>query len=657
MHADPKSVEPIRGDGPEYLQKLSRWTSSAAKYWEADFRRMVEDADYAYGEIPDQDDDEPGQVRVNIIHSTIQGLMPHVYAKNPDIAFGPTDGVEQSMLAAVKAFAGVLQNALSRSYHQCNLKAQMKAGTRTALTRSLVWYKQTYQREYRTDPVVHQRLADAQDNLAQLERLIGQTQNEGAAGSDGLDPEAHREELVNTIAALQAQAEVLYREGLVVDRVQPNHMILDPALPDLVAWTTARRMVEIIWMARDEAAEKIGRSLDDATTWTWRQVKDAEQHPGERARAADSDTYGNREAMVKWYEAWDHPTLTVYSWLQGESQYARDPWIPTKQPQQWYPYHPLAFHHVDGRVIPLNLVRLLATLQDEHNATRTQQAEHREVSIPTWVADVGTDRSTLKRHRDRVLGETVLVDANGRPLNQVIERQVPPPYNPALYDVSQIRVDIETSSGLTDAQRGAIARVKTLGEAELMQAGVEGRADEMRDTVEDCIESMARAGAEILVLELNPMQAARLAGPSAILSWPAADKRQLFDQVHAEVHAGTAGKPNRAQEQQTWIELLPVIERLQDQIVQMAAAGMDPSYKVELLAQTIRRFDESLEIDALLPQEVLAIVRQRQAMEGLVPGGMGALMGAAGGPLPPALAAPGGVEEPNVIPFPPAAGS
>jgi len=646
--SDPKTIEPARGgEGPELLRKLSEWTANAARFWSDDFKRMREDCEYAYGRVEDEDED--GEVRVNIVHSTIQGLMPHVYARNPEVAFTPAEGVEQSQLAAVKAFASVLQTAVQRSFREARLKRVMKAGTRTALTRSLQWFKVQYQREYGTDPVMQSRIADAQDNLAHLDRMLEELQADATGAGEGR--ESTREELEQTISALRSEGEVLMREGLVIDRVQPDHLILDPALPDLEAWRQGRRMTELVWMARDEAEVLAGRKLDSATTWTWRQVKQSEEAAGEKR--PDSGRYTNRDVMVKCLECWDRGTLTVYTWFQGEQQWARDPYIPQRQGEQWYPYFDLAFHPADGQVMPLNLVRLLKSLQDEYNRTRTQQDEHRQVSIPTWVADASTDRSTLRRHRDAVLGEVVLVDAKGRPIQNVIAPQSPPPYNPALYDTSPIRVDIETTSGLSDAQRGAIARAKTLGEAEIMQAGVQGRADELRDTVEDCIEAIAEYASQILVLELTPQAAARLAGPSALLSWPAADKRALFSMVNTDIRAGTAGRPNKAQEQKVWAELLPIIERLQDMIVQMAAAGVDPSHKVELLRQTVRRFDESLEIDELLPMQIMAFIRQQEALraQGMPPALAGLLSAAPGNT---------GMGADNVVPFPgapPAAGA
>ncbi len=643
MDTDPKEVTPAGGtdESPELLRKLSGWTAKAAQHWKPFFKRMKDEAEYAYGEV-ETEVGEPGDVRVNIVHSTIMGLLPHVYAKNPEVSFSPSEGVQQGQLPAVKAFSTVLQTAVQRSFRAARLKRQVKANTRTALTRRLAWFKVAYQRDYAHDPVIHARIADTQDNLARLDRLILAAQEEGPRGLS--DHQAEREELADVLRALQAQPEVVVAEGLTVDRVQPNHLILDPGIADLDSWRQGRRVVEIVWMARDEAEEKFARSFEKVSTWTWRQVRDAELSDGEkRAREVDTEKYGHSDQMVKVYEAWDRSTLHVYTWLQGDNDWAREPWAPSTQGEGWYPYFDLAFHRVDGHVMPLSLVQLLRTLQDEHNDTRTQQAEHREVSIPTWVAATTTDRNTLRRHKDRVLGEVVLVDARGVPINQVIQRQEPPAYNPALYDTSPIRVDIEMLSGLSDAQRGSIHRAKTLGEAKILEQGVASRTDELRDTIEDTIEEMAKYAAEVLVLELTPQQAARLAGPMALMSWPAADKAELFAQVNVDVRAGTSGKPDQAQEQETWATLLPIIEKLQEQIVGLFIQGIDPMHKVELLRQTVRRFDETIEVESLLPQQIVTLIRQQDLarLGGMAPAFSG--LGAPGAPAAP---------PDNVIPMP-----
>ena len=63
------------------------------------------------------------------------------------------------------------------------------------------------------------------------------------------------------------------------------------------------------------------------------------------------------------------------------------------------------------------LVDLTEKLQKEHNDTRNKFAAHRELNKPHWLVSTETREDTIKRHANAALGEVVLVNANGLPLD------------------------------------------------------------------------------------------------------------------------------------------------------------------------------------------------------------------------------------------------
>jgi hypothetical protein len=77
----------------------------------------------------------------------------------------------------------------------------------------------------------------------------------------------------------------------------------------------------------------------------------------------------------------------------------------------------------------------------------------------------------------------------------------------------------------------------------------------------------------------------------------------VFDMVHLSVRGGSTGKPDRLQDQDRWTTLLPVIEKAMAQIAELRAAGQNGMAEAatELVRETLRRFDERIDIDRFLP--------------------------------------------------------
>lgn len=589
MENETRQGEEAKPDQDGYFRELKQWIEACRDFnkdLHCDLNKLRA---FAAGDM--HDDDESGLVRANLFHSTLQALIPVIYARNPDFSIGPSEGVTEEEMPLVKSFARGLSVCVSRALKEAKIKKIAKACVRSAFTSRVAWVKLVYQRDYDTDPIIKNRIEDAQDNVANVNALIKQLDDDDQIR----EKEAIREQLQQTIASLEQQVEVVVSEGINIDRIEPDHLLIDPAITNLADWRKSRRVIQVIMMAKSEAEAVFGKKLDKADTFTWQQAhKKSTDYEGKKAVG---------DPLVKVYEIWDKTTMTVYTMVSGCSEWAKEPYIPERQPEQWYPFFELSFFPVDGKFMPLSLVELLQELIDEYNANRTQLAEHRELSIPTWIADKGTDRDSLERKRDAVLGEIVLVDAQGRPLNQVIEPAAPPPYNPAVYDTSPILRDIDMISGVTDAQRNAVGRAKTLGEAEMMNQSSTTRSSELQDVIEDWMQEIATATAEILLQEYTPQQVARIAGAEAASNWPTMEKWEVFDKVDIDIRAGTTGKPNKQTERENWQTLFPLIMQLQDIIQQIEATGGDANHKRELLKETLRRLDERIDIDLYLPQK------------------------------------------------------
>jgi hypothetical protein len=145
--------------------------------------------------------------------------------------------------------------------------------------------------------------------------------------------------------------------------------------------------------------------------------------------------------------------------------------------------------------------------------------------------------------------------------------------DPAAYDVTLIRNDMDLMVGLSDASRSNLIKPKTATEAELMQEALQNRVAERRDTNEDLMSEMASAALEIMLQDLTKAEMQQIAGQDA--EWPEAPQtvEQVFRQVVVRVRAGSTGKPNQAKEREQWGQLLPQIAEAMKQVSELRASG------------------------------------------------------------------------------------
>ena len=539
------------------------------------------------------DDGATGLVRTNLIYSTIATLLPYIYAKNPDISVSPAETVEPGQYKAIRAFGKTLEIVLRRSVVvDGKLKKRMKSTVRSVLTTGAGWIKATYQREYRKDPIIQGRIADTQDNIARIEMLMRKVKDNGDSASDH---DAHRGELQQQLAALEQQVEVTFSEGMVYDRALTEDIfVLDDSLRDFDTYLQARAISHRIWFRDDLYSETFGADPpDDATTY--KQPKDDDGSPG-------SDKHDNWYAV---FEIWDRISQTVYTKCDGSTRWCRPPYQP-KSGERWYPFFGLAYNLIDGQFEPLPDVMLMKELQDEYNTTRTNFAEHRKEHLPGLVFRVGggLTEGDVDRITNRKINEIIGVQGDpNRPISEDLMEIGGSQIDPLVYDITTNRNDIDLVVGLTDASRSVLTTAKTLGEAEIMRESMMSRTAERQDMNEDFMQEICQFSAEILIQELTEQQVMRIAGPGA--TWPKMSKDDIFDMVRIDIRAGSTGKPNKEKERQQWIEFMPTFQDMAMKVIEMRQAGNADmaNAMTEMMKETLRRFDERLDIETFIPAE------------------------------------------------------
>ena len=548
-------------------------------------------------------------LRANLIHGTISAVLPNVYARNPEIS------VAQAHCGAdIKLFCKTLEKVTNRALEHAQLKNRAKSTVRAALTCSFGILKVMYQRDPSKDSYIQGRINDAQENLLAIEDLVRDLQ-----GDDRHHHDAKRAELEELIKSLQEQSEVQSAEGLVIDRVLTENLLIDPSICEFWDYTDADWICQIIPMKRSQAEALYKKNLANAKIYQPGQGepshKKAKRLASMQMNAGSGLVTDDQQIAV--LEIWDRATQRVYTMVEGATEWLREPYSPPRAGERWYPFFLLPYQVVDGQFIGPSLVDLTERLQDEHNEARDRFNQHRDLCIPGWVASADINEKTIKNHSDSRFGEITIVDTEGKPLNQVIIPRGHPKIDPIVYDTSAVRYDWEQVTGLQDAARSTVVRPKTATEANILQRALSGRVFEFKDQIEDWLQEIAQYSAQVLLQELTKEQVERYMGPPTIKTtmvdgklaatkektydWPELSKEKIFDMVDLRIRAGTTGAPDGIEEKEGWLKILPMITNLSIQMQSLQARGMDYEHIRNLLQETLLRYDDRIDSNLFIP--------------------------------------------------------
>lgn len=629
-------------DKPEADPLAKKWNqriSHARTFWAKFHKRVRHNRETVAGFnwSADPDSKEFYKHRANLIHGTITAILPSVYARNPEISTVPTHNAEN-----LKLFCKTIETVTNRALEKAKLKARAKATVRSALTSSFGIIKAMYQRDMKIDPIIQSRINDTQDNILKIEQLLMEIDDPQARA----DQEATKAELEQVMASLNEKVEVVAAEGLVIDRVLTDNLLIDPSVCEFWDYQDADWLCQIIPMKKSEAEATYKVKLDGAKAY-----EDASEIKKGRKDGRIAAGAGNldEDKQIAILEIWDKTANRVYTMAEGCDYWLREPYSPKKVGERWYPFFLLPFQVVDGQLVGPSLVDLTEQLQEEHNQARDRFNKHRDLCLPGWIASTEISEKSIKRYADSELGEITIIDTEGKPLNQVIQTRQHPVIDPNVYDTTAVRTDWEQVTGLQDAARSTVVKPKTATEASIMQQSLSGRVSEFRDQVEDWLQDIAQYAAQILLMEMTSAQVERIMGPHTMVmqdiggmkievvtekayDWPELSRDQVFEMIEMKIRAGTTGAPDKMEQQESWAKVLPIIKDLATQIMQLTAQGGDAEPLVNLMRETVKRFDERLDVEQFIPKAP-ALPPMGNPMAAGMPQDPAAMMGAGLAPM------------------------
>lgn len=561
-------------------------------------------------------------VQTNVIAPKLNAVLPYIYARDPEPDCRPSEAVDASSYKDVQAFTRTLQVVIKRDWsrNRRQLKRAAKRMVRSAQTVGLGYFKAAICTDTISDPLMLDKVNTLQDNLKTIDSLIAQDQT----GDTPDDLAFKREQILLQMRLAQAGVERQVAKGMVINRVRSDDLLVCPSVGELQDYAIAPWIRENIFMPAGQAERQFNLTKDQLAKAKVYRMR------GEKNDATPTEVEGGQVGKntdeIDWVcirERWSMEDGYVYQWLAG-CDYLLSPAAPPQFPtERFYPYFQLGYNWVDDRRYPISDVSNMRALQDEFSARRSAARTWRERSKPGLVINgQAMDTDDVKRLTATDIGENVVLqsmDPTVSLANAVIAKPIPQ-MDLAMLDVGDILRELEMVSGAQDAATGVVTTAKTATEAEIVQGSNQAKGSEKVDTLDDLMSDFAVYSAQQAIQAYSLAEAQRMAGRGAV--WPSLTLDELLDNVTVEVQAGSMGKPNTTQQQQGWSQIFPLISQTADQIAQLEAPTAQPNpppmtgitltpptpeklalaeAKRALLKETVRRFDERIDVDQFLP--------------------------------------------------------
>ncbi len=374
------------------------------------------------------------------------------------------------------------------------------------------------------------------------------------------------------------------------------------------------------WQIDPEIMKKIKLfdSCGDSTSRHWT------QDPAGRSNIENAEI--NDRCAV--WEFWDKRTGKVYVWADGMDRFL-DEYIPNIVWHGWFPFFPIYFNRVTGRVIPLSDTLLVKHLQDEINLLRTHDREARKAALPRFLMKAGVmepqERAEFEENHPFRVHEVQEPDE----ILKAFATIVGAPYNPQLYDTIKAVMEMEQLSGVSRQAAGLPGGADTATESAVANEQFGMQSDLRKFAIETVIHDILYAVAEMSAQFVPEENVKKICGEGAF--WPMFDRETLFRYLHLNVRAGSSGKPDASKTLKLWTEFANIAGSLGLQV-----------NGPEVLKEVLRAMDVNIDLNKFIIPQIPGM------MPPMPPGGGG------GGPIPGPVGAPpqgtGGPRPPDQIP-------
>lgn len=597
----------------EHAKTLLQKVEDGRKFDEAAFAAMAKDRAYARGI-------SAFRIKVNLIQSYIETWVSILYARNPMPDVTPSEAVSERGRENARLFAKTMELVIIRLWKRGGLKGAAIKWVRSALTVGLGVLRATWQERAQQDPVTTKKIADIQDNLAEIARLKECIEEDGnPAQYDNKELE-----LQNAMKALEANIEKVVMRGMAFDFIPAQDLTVSNEVDSVMDYLDAPWIDVRIFKSVDECERLFPdlprEDLEKCANYTRQPELPDEQRnlPGTTTTTKlDADSYrytaaGNNNGMggkcnfLCIHEFMDRDAGVYYTLIEGLHQYARQPEARKPYSRRFYDVFLLAFGETDGRRYPESLNTRSHTLQDEYSRTRSAFSLHRDRIKPKTLFN---SRKVSKTSATKITrgstGEIIGLDVTGNiDLSKLLYVPAYPQIDGALYTTEPIKLDMEVIWGTQEAVMGPIQQPKTATEARIQESGTMARTTSKRDNLEERLTEIAEFTAEFAVQMLTVEDVREIGGEAALWPVEAITPENIDNLVNVEIRAGSSGKPNTQAEIEKWSEEMPLLMDAIQQIGTLRNSDpLDVANCIEaLVEETVERFGDRLDLSRFIPQ-------------------------------------------------------
>jgi hypothetical protein len=496
------------------------------------------------------------------------------------------------------------------SQQQQSFKSRMKMTVRRATTSGVGWVRVGFQRVMARSPDLDSQLADAEQQLAVIERVSADiADNETRQDA----PEAEQMRLI--IAELSGKTDIVVREGLMFSWPKSTAIIPDKNCSALRNFLGCNWAAEEYCLTAEEIQQTYGIDVGDAAT-AYRTIDGATDFGQvEELRGATTGDKNNPAKMLVW-EAYNKQDGLVYVVCDGYADFLREPAAPEYYTDAFWPWFLVAFNETEGKVFPPSDVTLIRSMQLELNRARQGLREHRFANRPKTAYAEGTlSEEDIEVLRNPPFNALVAVSGlqPGQDINQVLQGIKGVPVDPNIYTTQETFQDLLRVVGDQSADLGPTSGATATESNIASQARATATGSEI-DDIDDTLSAIAQAAGQILLLNVSEETVKEIVGPGAI--WPSLTKGDVARNLVLDIEAGSSGRPDQARELQNFERLAPIL---------MQIPGITPIFMAK---QAISRMDDSIGIEDAVTSGMPSILAQN----GMQPG---------------ASTAPGGGPDPN----------
>ncbi len=525
--------------------------SAAVKQMEADLEAIL-------GNAADLADAEKVTVR-HIYRNALQTTAMCVPAdhraswkQREEVDLVPGDsmipGLHQQLQAEKIKHAGlaaVMRLLVMRFCEEANFQETLEAWAQDAAHFPACTLKFYYQRDLEGDPVSEERLPDEQDNIARIRVLT-----ERYARGEFTKSDAEWRQLTD-LMQIMGKTEIARREGIVAEIIPLPQYRVDPAVDGPENIGRARWHRHDVLMLRDEVLAKWSDiDPEELETQAHAYSADAIGRAVKRERIDKTKT-SNQAAMTDvnragllgteagsdWYlvaEIYDLETNHRLVLIEGLDYPVVNEPI-TNMPTGLVPFEVLVLNRVPRRLYGMSDTQLQAKIQDRINWKRSEEEGDRDAAKPRWGYDpatLGDGKAVIRASEaDPYTAVPIPVAGKGTLKDSLVPLMGNHEFNPQEYDTTKDEQEMRRMAALPEQALGVTGGARFSREVQAAQDGMNIMAKYRQARMSRALKRVYSKIAQLLIFNVGPDLAIRMAGPLAARYWPAQpmDRQKIYD--------------------------------------------------------------------------------------------------------------------------------